>query len=59
MASDLAEGVDEYGTVWSVNVHRRALVVDVGDRQVILSGEQRDRFAGAVARAVTPGQVTS
>lgn len=50
-------GTDSDGTPWAVAASIPGLIVSVGTEDVFLKGEQRDRFAEAVARAVTPGQV--
>lgn len=70
----IARGRDALGTRWEVAVHDGGLVVDMGTAPVVvadiagtlatapvtlcLDGEQRDRFAEAVARATVPGQVS-
>jgi hypothetical protein len=61
MASDVTEidsGTDSDGTPWSVAASAPGMIVSVGAEDVLLKGAGRDRFAEAVARAVTPGQVT-
>jgi hypothetical protein len=45
------------GISWRVGAWGDKLYVYVGGTLVSLEGEQRDRFAEAVARAVTPGRV--
>jgi hypothetical protein len=61
MASDRYANADNdrtpSGISWRVGSQGEALMVYVGGTLVSLEGEQRDRFAEAVARAVTPGQV--
>jgi hypothetical protein len=51
-------GRDSDGTPWAVAASIPGMIVSVGSEDVLLKGEQRDRFAEAVARAVTPGQVS-
>jgi hypothetical protein len=71
MASDgytaLAGGRDIYGRPWEVGMRRAVMVVTFGDVIRVFDDEEgesdggatdRDRFAEAVARAVTPGQVS-
>jgi hypothetical protein len=61
MASDVTEidsGRDSDGTPWAIAASDAGLIASVGTEDVLLKGEQRDRFAEPVARAVTPGQVT-
>jgi hypothetical protein len=62
MASELydviAEGI-RHGITWEVGASKRgSLILTVGVATIALAGDERDRFAEAVARAVTPGQVT-
>jgi hypothetical protein len=61
MASDRYVNADNdrtpSGISWRVGTWGDKLYVYVGGALVSLEGEQRDRFAEAVARAVTPGQV--
>jgi hypothetical protein len=59
----IARGATEDdGFPWEVGVGQTPmtteLVITVGPTMIGLSGEQCDRFAEAVARAVTPGQVS-
>ncbi len=60
----LAGGRDIYGRAWEVGRRRGVMVVKFGDVIRVFDDEpgdseggaaDRDRFAGAVARAVTPG----
>jgi hypothetical protein len=63
----LAGGRDIYGRPWEVGTRGGVTVVTFGDTIRVFDGEEgdsdggrgdRDRFAEAVARAVTPGQVS-
>jgi hypothetical protein len=49
-------GTDSDGTPWGIAASGSGLTVSVGTEDVLLKGGERDRFAEAVARAVTPGQ---
>lgn len=51
-------GRDTVGTPWEIGVSDLGGLMVSSRRGLILHGKQRDRFAEAVARAVTPGQVT-
>lgn len=48
-------GETAHGWSWEVGVTASGLVVRAGAIRLLIEDEQRDRFAGAVARAVTPG----
>jgi hypothetical protein len=63
MASDgyteVARGSSAQGWPWEVGVDGDSLAVSIArGPRMLLDGDERDRFAEAVARAVTPGQVT-
>lgn len=49
-------GRDVHGIGWSVGTDHGALRVEIGAGLGILDGEQAEKFAEAVARAVTPRQ---
>jgi hypothetical protein len=51
-------GMDSDGTPWAIAASDVGLIASVGAEDVLLKDAERDRFAEAVARAVTPGQVT-
>jgi hypothetical protein len=51
-------GTDSAGMPWAIAAGDSGLIVSVGCEDVLPKGSERDRFAEAVARAVTPGQVT-
>jgi hypothetical protein len=51
-------GMDSDGTPWAIAASDAGLIASVGAEDVLLKGAERDRFAEAVARAVTPGRVT-
>lgn len=54
----VAEGIRN-GITWEVGASKRgSLILTVGPATVALAGDERDRFAEAVARAVTPGQTS-
>lgn len=53
----VGEGKDEFGRPWKVfKLGDDGLVIDTRT-ELVLDGAERDRFAEAVARAVTPGHV--
>jgi hypothetical protein len=54
-------GFDSDGTRWALTVtgDGLGLLVSVGFEDALLYGADRDRFAEAAARAVTPGQEPS
>lgn len=55
----LGEGRTEAGTRWCIGSQAGVLALRLGDGLFeAITGEDRDRFAEAVARAVTPGQVS-
>lgn len=60
----LASGRDIYGREWEIGTRGRVIVVKFGEAVRVFDDEEgdsdggvadRDRFAEAVARAVTPG----
>jgi len=55
--AELAIGQDAQGSPWGVDATSGALIVHVGNCTAVIEGKDRDRFAEAVARAVTPGRV--
>lgn len=54
----LADGKDLRGISWEVGVYDSQLILTLpnGGWQLALEGRERERFAEAVARAVTPGR---
>jgi ferric-dicitrate binding protein FerR (iron transport regulator) len=53
---EIARGTDRYGTPWQVGTDEGALTVTLYGASVDIDGAEKERFAEAVARAVTPGQ---
>lgn len=61
MASDVTEvakGKTTFGGTWAVGADEALLLVLVDGFLLAVDGAERDKFAEAVARAVTPGQVS-
>jgi len=55
---EIARGTDRYGTPWQVGTDEGALTVTLYGASVDIDGAEKERFAEAVARACTPGQVS-
>jgi len=55
--ADVDSGTTRSGVRWRVGAEGGELLVFVDGTLARLAGAQRDRFAEAVARAVTPGRV--
>lgn len=53
---EIARGTDRYGTPWQVGTDEGALTVTLCGASVDIDGAEKERFAEAVARAMTPGQ---
>jgi hypothetical protein len=55
-------GKDVHGTPWAVSVtvteKGPGLIVSTGHGDLLFEGAERERYAEAVARAVSPGQVS-
>lgn len=55
---EIDNGRTMFGGRWKVGTEGSVLVVAVDQMGLLLDGDERDRFAEAVARAVTPGQTS-
>jgi len=56
--TEIDSGTVPPGVRWEVGRQGERLLVAVGGSLISLNGAPRDRFAEAVARAVTPGQAS-
>ena len=51
---EIARGTDRYGTPWQVGTDEGALTVTLCGASVDIDGEQKERFAQAVAETAAP-----
>jgi hypothetical protein len=56
--TEVDRGLSVSSVYWEVGTQSDGLVINVANHLAILVGKERDKFTEAVARAVTPGQVT-